>query len=1054
MGASMLSSVFGFAQNEKVYEAQELNALLKGSKAQSALNSQINLTLSKNETASGQVNVSQEIQDGKTYIGSINGNNLNSFHLEVKNGELTGQSILQSENKAYEYFTKNGEVYAKEVNINDLICTEFEKVAASKEVKSLVTKASTNPYELESFPGAAGCVYIDFDGEYVVGSYWNSGNAIDAQPANFSDAKMTEVWEIASEDFRPFGINVTTSRAVFDSYPKTRRMQVIVTPTTTAAPGSGGVAYIGSFSWNNDNPCWVFNLSTKACGETVSHEVGHTLDLRHDGRITPATTYFSGHGDWAPIMGASFYDPVTHWSKGEYQSANNQEDDLSIITQSKFGVGYRVDQHGNNIGSATALTIEANDAVLAVNNNGIIETTNDKDFFSFTTTGGAVSLNFETVSRHGNLDILATIYNSGGSAIGTANGAGLNASYNGNLAAGTYYVSIDGTGFGDPLNTGYSDYSSLGYFEISGSIPNSGVIANIPPTVSITSPSNGDVFSDPATIAITAVANDADGTVTKVEFFSNGVKIGEDLTAPYTFNFSPNIGIYNVVAIATDNDGESTTSTTVSVEVEEEQVGGCTVAAWTSSSIYTGGDQASYNGILYQAKWWTQGAQPDLNSSAYAVWSVVGPCSQGNIAPQVSVTAPGNGSVYTAPATINISANASDADGSIVNVEFFINGTLVGSDASAPYNYSSTFTIGNYSVYAIAEDNNGAKTTSSTVSFTVEEAVNILPTVAVTSPANGSVFTDPAIVSIDADASDSDGSISKVDFYINGSLVSTDATAPYSMTSSLAIGTYTVYAIAEDNEGATSTSASVNFTVEADVNELPFVEITSPTNGQILTAGSNISVTANASDNDGNVTMVEFFVNGSLLGGDLTAPYSVSWNNLPIGTYDVFAIATDNENGVTTSSYINVTVVEETTCSAPEWQSSSVYVGGNQVSYNGILYQAKWWTKNNQPDQFSGAYDVWRNLGACAPRFIEEAAAGSSTEFEFNVYPNPSKGELNFALNESGTLTIMNNLGSVVFTQDLSAGVHNMNVQLNTGVYFVNFSNSNGIKTKSIVITK
>jgi hypothetical protein len=58
--------------------------------------------------------------------------------------------------------------------------------------------------------------------------------------------------------------------------------------------------------------------------------------------------------------------------------------------------------------------------------------------------------------------------------IGTYNPAGLNASVSANVAAGTYYLSVDGTGAGDPATSGYSDYASLGSFFISGTVPVSG----------------------------------------------------------------------------------------------------------------------------------------------------------------------------------------------------------------------------------------------------------------------------------------------------------------------------------------------------------------------------------------------------------------------------------------------------------------------------------------------------------------------------------------------------------------------------------------------------
>ena len=85
------------------------------------------------------------------------------------------------------------------------------------------------------------------------------------------------------------------------------------------------------------------------------------------------------------------------------------------------------------------------------------------------------------------------------------------------------------------------------------------------------------------------------------------------------------------------------------------------------------------------------------------------------------------------------------------------------------------------------------------------------PTVTLTAPANGATFTAPASVTLSATASDSDGTISKVEFYNGTTLLGTDTTSLYSFSwTSVAAGTYTVKAVAYDNSGAsTSTTATI-----------------------------------------------------------------------------------------------------------------------------------------------------------------------------------------------------------------------------------------------------
>jgi chitinase len=101
-----------------------------------------------------------------------------------------------------------------------------------------------------------------------------------------------------------------------------------------------------------------------------------------------------------------------------------------------------------------------------------------------------------------------------------------------------------------------------------------------------------------------------------------------------------------------------------------------------------------------------------------------------NLAPTVSITAPTNGTVLTAPASITVTATASDGDGAITGVEFLRNGASLGVDTTSPYSASlNSLPAGTYTVAAIATDNAGAKATN-TVSLIVNDprpaAVTIL----------------------------------------------------------------------------------------------------------------------------------------------------------------------------------------------------------------------------------------------------------------------------------------------------------------------------------------
>jgi hypothetical protein len=369
---------------------------------------------------------------------------------------------------------------------------------------------------------------------------------------------------------------------------------------------------------------------------------------------------------------------------------------------------------------------------------------------------------------------------------------------------------------------------------------------NSVPTVTLSSPSNNSTYLTNAVVTIAATASDSDGTVAKVEFFDGATLLGAVTVAPFsisTTSLAP--GVHSLTAKATDNLGATSTSGAVTISVNANQ------------------------------------------------------------APVVALSAPANNSTYLTNASVTISATATDADGTVSKVEFFDGATLLGSASAAPYSFSTTaLAAGSHSITAKATDNLGASTTSTAATVTI--VANQAPTVSISSPARSSIFLTTDNITITAKASDTDGTITKVDFMDGTTLLGTATSSPYAITvSGLIAGSHTLKAKATDNTGTSTTSRGVSITVKASTP--PTVAITSPANNSTISSGTSTTIAASASDADGTVSKVDFYDGATLLGTATTSPYSIG-ASLADGAHVLTARATDNSGLSTASSTVNVSV--------------------------------------------------------------------------------------------------------------------------------------------------
>ncbi len=333
---------------------------------------------------------------------------------------------------------------------------------------------------LESLPGAAGVLYLDFDGEQ--GPYYGFSFP-DGRPSvpapGVTNEEVFQTWQIVAEYFLSYNVNVTTDLRVYERAAPGSRNQMVITTDQGAGYSSYAFAqYIGSFNAAPSRLGMCFGwFGVRTTARALTHEFGHALGLNHDGRTSPLEEYYAGHGNpadvtsWGPVMGIPFGVNLAHWTKGEYLNADRFEDDLFIMGNNNNDVSYRVDDYGQDLAGSAYLEIQPNDSV---SNEGILERTGDIDSFRFSTTGGSASIAVSTVPLAPAVDLMAEIVNAAtGIVVATDSpAASLSATVTANLAAGNYLLRVRAVGFDDPVNTGlgYTNYGCLGSYLISGTV--------------------------------------------------------------------------------------------------------------------------------------------------------------------------------------------------------------------------------------------------------------------------------------------------------------------------------------------------------------------------------------------------------------------------------------------------------------------------------------------------------------------------------------------------------------------------------------------------------
>ena len=275
--------------------------------------------------------------------------------------------------------------------------------------------------------------------------------------------------------------------------------------------------------------------------------------------------------------------------------------------------------------------------------------------------------------------------------------------------------------------------------------------------------------------------------------------------------------------------------------------------------------------------------------------------------PTIVLTSPANSAAYAAPANISLAASVTANGHSITAVQFYNGTTLLGTDTTAPYTFAwSSVPAGSYSLTAHVVYDSGSTVTSAAANVTVTNLP--APTIALTSPANHAAFTAPATINLAASVTANGHTITSVQFYNGTTLLGTDTTAPYSFAwSSVPAGSYSLTArLVYDT---TNTLASTAANVSVTNLPTPAITLTSPANNETFTAPATVSLAASVSANGHSITAVQFYNGTNLLGQDSTAPYALTWTNVPAGTYSLTAQAVYGSGTTVASAAANVLVV-------------------------------------------------------------------------------------------------------------------------------------------------
>lgn len=505
------------------------------------------------------------------------------------------------------------------------------------------------------------------------------------------------------------------------------------------------------------------------------------------------------------------------------------------------------------------------------------------------------------------------------------------------------------------------------------------LLGSQPASVTIDSPVDGTSVIRNSPVLITASATSTGGSEMILSFYANGVKIGEDNTYPYNLTWnSQSTGTFElkVEAIETESGALAASDeiTVVVTDSSDPQIQSFDVVKFDAqSSIPTVGsdvvlelEASDSDGFVSSVEFFVNGVSlgdPDITEPFTSFWrpGVKGDYTvtalvvdnSGNqvvatkqieigepvgLVPRLTlgVTASGN---VTPGSRVVVRANVFDDDPSGLKVRFLLNGQDLGEeDTEEPYSVIIDPEVGSgntYSLTAVAFDNDGNSRADILSPLYISDVSVDQPAIDIISLAEGDQLTlgsrAPIRVVVSGGAANN---IENVVFYADGVEIGRDNTAPYALDwIPDRIGTIQISAATllgtkvydHDNDRDTPfisvTPVNVSTPVNVDVNPavgiLPSISLDILPQSTNLAVGSKLLLYADAQDLDGQVSQVEFFLDGQSLGTDTTAPFTHILTTAKQGDFDLNALATDSSGNVVTSTFVNLVVTPRVITQTP-----------------------------------------------------------------------------------------------------------------------------------------